>query len=85
MYGLALLLVSISFSFSNCATVSSKNQANCEPLIKKWTLWDGGLAATLKIPVLKDITSWDVEVEFNKEFSKLSFFNALTDTSKGKD
>ena len=25
----------------------------CDLLTKKWTLWDGGLAATLKIPVVK--------------------------------
>ena len=27
--------------------------SRCDFLTKKWTLWDGGLAATLKIPVVK--------------------------------
>merc|ERR1712227_375650 len=30
-----------------------------------------------------DITSWNVEVTFNKQFTKLSFFNALSDKATG--
>ena len=43
-----------------------------------------GLAATLKITVPRDISSWNVQVRFNKHFSKLSFFNALSDVSEGE-
>ena len=85
-----LIMVSTTIIFSalivltHSSTLYSKNQAECEPLIKKWTLWDGGLAATLKIPVPRDISSWNVQVRFNKHFSKLSFFNALSDVSEGE-
>ena len=58
---------------------------SCKFLIKKWTLWDpSGLAATLKIPVEDDISSWKVVVSFNKHFSKLSFFNTRSDSATGK-
>ena len=42
------------------------------------------MAATLKIPVVKDVESWNVLVSFNKLFQKLSFFNALQNSTEGR-
>ena len=43
-----------------------------------------GLAATINLPVLEEIESWRVVLEFNKDFNKLDFFNAISDVSSGK-
>ena len=42
-----------------------------------------GLAATIDLPVLADIESWTVVVEFNKKFTKLNYFNAVSDATTG--
>ena len=42
-----------------------------------------GLAATIDLPVLADIESWTVVVEFNKKFTKLNYFNAVSEASAG--
>ena len=63
--------------------VKGDQDQKCEKLIKKWTLWTGGLAATLKVPVERDIESWNVVVDFNKHFTKLNFFNALSNSTTG--
>ena len=41
------------------------------------------LTYILLISIIKDIASWSVTVSFNKEFSKLSFFNALAVETTG--
>lgn len=54
--------------------------------ITKWTLWESpgpGLAATVHVPVTQEIFSWGIELEFNKEFSKLQFFNGLSQVTEG--
>lgn len=65
---------------------SRVEQPSCEVLITKWTKWSSpgpGLAATIDLPVLSDIESWRIVLEFNKDFSKLNFFNAVSNTSEG--
>ena len=42
-----------------------------------------GLAATIDLPVLRDIESWTIVLDFNKNFSKLNFFNAVSKSSSG--
>ena len=42
-----------------------------------------GLAATIDLPLLTDIESWTVLLEFNKNFTKLNYFNAVSDASTG--
>ena len=42
-----------------------------------------GLAATIDLPVFEDIESWTVLLEFNKNFTKLSYFNAVSEASAG--
>ena len=80
-----LILISVlMFSVTSTPVDQEQTSGGCRTLIKKWTLWTGGLASTLKIPVTEDITSWNVEVTFNKQFAKLSFFNALSDKTTGK-
>ena len=57
----------------------------CEEFITKWTLWSDpapGLAAKLKIPVPKDVSSWEVDFQFNKNFTKLNFFNSAKSDNK---
>ena len=57
----------------------------CEELITKWTLWSDplpGLAAKLKVPVAEKITSWVVDFQFNKKFTKLDFFNSAKSDDK---
>ena len=57
----------------------------CEELITKWTLWSDprpGLAAKLKVPVTEKITSWAVDFQFNKKFTKLDFFNSAKSDDK---
>ncbi|XP_023334064.1 uncharacterized protein LOC111705670 isoform X2 [Eurytemora carolleeae] len=54
--------------------------------VKKWTLWASpgtGLAATITVPVTQDEDGWVVELNFNKNFTKLQFFNGLTEVSEG--
>jgi len=51
--------------------------------VTKWTLWDGGLAATVQVPVTQDVAGWVVGLELNKQFSKIQFFNGLTKESAG--
>jgi len=61
-------------------------QPSCELLITKWTKWSNpgpGLAATIDLPVLRDIESWKIVLDFNKNFSKLNFFNAVSKSSSG--
>ena len=45
--------------------------------------FSSGLAATIDLPVLRDIESWTIVLDFNKNFSKLNFFNALSGSSSG--
>ena len=63
--------------------VKGDQDQKCEKLIKKWTLWTGGLAATLKVLVERNIESWNIVVDFNKHFTKLNFFNALSNSTTG--
>jgi len=60
----------------------------CESVVTKWTLWTSpgpGLAATIKVPVEEELEGWEVKVEFNKNFSKLNFFNGLSEAKTGKE
>ena len=84
-----IFAILVSSCLTSAASLDSSGDSRhehpkCDFIIKKWTLWDGGMAATLKIPVVKDVESWNVVVSFNKQFQKLSFFNALQNSTEGR-
>merc|ERR1711936_52484 len=79
---LLLLLLSIW----NVVITQEHSVKTCEEIITKWTMWDDpspGLAATLKVPVTEEITSWGVNFNFNKEFTNIDFFNGLSEAHSG--
>ena len=73
-----------TFSTNDLSIDNYRNK--CDWIITKWTLWDNptpGLAATLTIPITQQIASWKVDFGFNKEFSKINFFQALSEETEG--
>ena len=87
-FPILIFAILVSSGLTSAASLDSGDSRHehpkCDFIIKKWTLWDGGMAATLKIPVVKDVESWNVVVSFNKQFQKLSFFNALQNSTEGR-
>merc|ERR1712088_409928 len=60
----------------------------CKTVVTKWTLWTSpgpGLAATIDVPVEEELDGWEVKVKFNKNFSKINFFNGLSEAKSGKE
>ena len=51
--------------------------------VTKWTVWEGGLAATVKVVAPGPLDRWTVQLDFNKEFTKMMFFQAVSSSSLG--
>merc|ERR1711874_115762 len=64
---------------------SVTGQQSCEDVVIKWTLWDGGLASTIYVLVEEELNGWAVGLDFNKHFTKLNFFNGLSETTSGSN
>merc|ERR1712002_1013137 len=67
---------------------SGSAQQTCEEVVIKWTLWDDpsyGLAATVDVLVEEELNAWAVGLVFNKHFTKLNFFNGLSEASSGSN
>merc|ERR1712080_715111 len=60
-------------------------EAPCPDIVTKWTVWEGGLAATLHVPVTETISHWNVSIVFNKQFTDINFYNGLSDVSAGRE
>merc|ERR1712227_937098 len=63
-------------------------EPSCKSVVTKWTLWTSpgpGLAATINVPVEEELDRWEVKVLFNKNFSKLNFFNGLSEAMSGNE
>ena len=60
-------------------SIAADDDMVCNEFITKWTLWEDpgpGLAAKIKVPVEEDVDEWSIELKFNKNFTKLNFFNS---------
>ena len=81
------MLLSTVISINMSTTQKGRAQPpTCDQIITKWTLWASpspGLAATLKVPVTQQISSWKVEFAFNKQFTKINFFKAASEEKEG--
>merc|ERR1711970_806125 len=61
----------------------ASGEGPCSSIITKWTVWEGGLASTLHVPVTNTIHHWNVSLSFNKEFTNINFYNGLSDLTAG--
>merc|ERR1712133_144524 len=72
----------LSRCLSSVSSQQQQQQQSCEDVVIKWTLWNEpgpGLAATVNVLVEEELQSWAVGLSFNKQFTKLNFFNGLSD------
>ena len=51
----------------------------------QWTVWDGGLAASLSLPVTSSLTNWAVGLEFSQPWQQIDFFKAQTNQTTGRE
>merc|ERR1712133_206639 len=82
LHTVPMSLLRLLFLFVSVSAQQQQQQQSCEDVVIKWTLWNEpgpGLAATVNVLVEEELQSWAVGLSFNKQFTKLNFFNGLSD------
>jgi len=81
-------LLRLLFLFVSVFAQQQQQQQSCEDVVIKWTLWNEpgpGLAATVNVLVEEELQSWAIGLSFNKHFTKLNFFNGLSEATSGSN